>query len=210
MVSKVLYRPFEESDFDEIARIMQAQWHASEAAAGAYNFLEACDDLAYCLSLSTFSQVALVDDAPRGIVLARAGEADGAWVSRWQAASEDFMEQMHAIDPAALARYRSFIDATVRINDRLVEQSAVDTASEVTLLVVDKTARGLGIGSVLFDAARDHVAAEGLPYAYLATDTDCDWKFYEAHGMKRVARYRTTRDERKLLPREMYLYRMVA
>lgn len=210
MVSKVLYRPFEESDFDEIAQIMQAQWHTSEAAAAAYNFLEACDDLAYCLSISTFSQVALVDDTPRGIVLARSGEADGAWVSRWQTAADDFMEQMRAIDPQALARYRSFIDATVRINDRLVEQSAVDTESEITLLVVAKTARGLGIGSVLLDAARDHAAVEGHPYTYLATDTTCDWEFYETHGMKRVARYRTTRDERKLLPREMYLYRTVA
>ena len=82
MVSRVLYRPFEETDFDTIAMILQAQWHTGDNQE-VYNFLEACDDLAYCLSGSTFSQVALVDDVPRGIVLARAGERDPAWVRRW-------------------------------------------------------------------------------------------------------------------------------
>lgn len=208
MVSKVLYRPFEETDFDSIASILRDKWHSSKDASDVYNFLEACDDLAYCLSCSTFSQVALIDDAPRGIVLARAGKVDDAWERRWKRASDDFMEQMRSVDARALERYRTFIDASTRANSRLIEQSGVDTASEITLLAVDETARGLGIGSLLLDAARSHVAAQGLPEAFLCTDTDCDWRFYEARGMKRIARISTPREERKLLPREMFLYRM--
>lgn len=207
MVSKVLYRPFEETDFDTIAMILQAQWHTGDNQE-VYNFLEACDDLAYCLINSTFSQVALVDDVPRGIVLARTGERDPAWIRRWARASDDFMTQMRSVDKKALDRYLEFIAATVKITDRLIKEGGVDPASEITLLAVDETARGLGIGSVLLDAARSELSSRGCSQAYLCTDTTCDWKFYEARGMKRVARYSASWEERRLLPREMYLYRM--
>lgn len=205
MVSKVSYRPFDETDFDELAAIMQLHWHA-RSANDAYNYLEACDDLAYCLSTSTFSQVARIDDTPCGIVLARAGAVDGSWERRWLDASSDFMEQMRAIDPEAQRRYRDFIEASVRVNEDMIGLAGINTDSEITLLAVASTAQHLGIGSVLLDAASSYVASCGFTETYLCTDTDCTWKFYEQRGLKRIATHRATREERHLLPREMYLY----
>ena len=57
MVSRVLYRPFDTEDFDAIALILQQLWH-NNSDNDEYNRLEAACDLAYCLSSSTFSQVA--------------------------------------------------------------------------------------------------------------------------------------------------------
>lgn len=72
MVSRVLYRPFDTEDFDAIALILQQLWH-NNSDNDEYNRLEAACDLAYCLSSSTFSQVAVIDGQARGISLARAG-----------------------------------------------------------------------------------------------------------------------------------------
>lgn len=207
MVSKVLYRPFEETDFDSIATILQDCWHTNENSE-VYNFLEACDDLAHCLSVSTFSQVALVDDAPRGIVLARTGQPDPTWTQRWNEASRDFFTQMRTIDKDALARYEQFISLTGNIDKDLLRTSGIDGSSEITLLAVDHNTQGLGIGSVLLDAAADHIASQGYTQTFLYTDTDCDWKFYERRGLRRAVAHRATRDERKFVPREMYLYRL--
>ena len=60
MVSRVLYRPFDTEDFDAIALILQQLWH-NNSDNDKYNRLEAACDLAYCLSSSTFSQVAVID-----------------------------------------------------------------------------------------------------------------------------------------------------
>ena len=205
MVSRVLYRPFEEDDFDVLAEILQLQWH-TKTENGVFNYLEACDDLAYCLSTSTFSQVALVDGAPRGIALARSGDPEPAWSQRWLSASKDFLGQMEHIDQQGTERYRAFIDEAERLNTQMIQEGAVDTSSEIVLLAVAESARGLGIGSILFDAAVDYVAACGHATTYLVTDSTCDWQFYERRGLKRVAHHRATREERRLVPRDMYLY----
>lgn len=205
MVSRVLYRPFEEDDFDVLAEILQLQWH-TKTENDVFNYLEACDDLAYCLSTSTFSQVALVDGAPRGIALARSGDPESAWSQRWLSASKDFLGQMERLDAQGLARYRAFIDEADRINTQMIREGGVDASSEVVLLAVAESARGLGIGSVLFDAAVDYVAACGHASTYLVTDSTCDWKFYEKRGLRRAAHHRATREERRLVPRDMYVY----
>ncbi len=205
MVSSVLYRPFEESDFDTLAGIMQRQWH-TRGDGDLYNFLEACDDLAYCLSVSTFSQVALVDGEPRGLVLARSGSPDPAWRERWEQASADFLAQMHEVDTESEQAYRSFIELADSVNRQLVETAQLDCDSEITLLVVDDAARHQGIGSVLIDASISYLSAQGQTRSYLCTDTDCAWEFYERRGMKRLAKHHASWEERKLLPREMYVY----
>ena len=80
MVSRVLYRPFDTEDFDAIALILQQLWH-NNSDNDEYNRLEAACDLAYCLSSSTFSQVAVIDGEARGIALARAGQSSGVTIN---------------------------------------------------------------------------------------------------------------------------------
>ncbi len=82
--------------------------------------------------------------------------------------------------------------------------------NEVTLLAVDRDVHGLGVGTVLFDAAilrRLFLAwsDEGALY----TDSNCSWKFYELHGFKRTATHRANRRRaRHDMPRESFLYEL--
>lgn len=171
-----------------------------------YAFLEACCDLAHCLSISTFSQVALIDGEPRGIVLARSNSLRVPISGRWQRAHEDFSQQMKASEPQAAEKYRRYMDSMDQVNARLLKKSGLPDANEITLLAVSSTARGLGIGGILLDAVSSYLASRGAQQAFLYTDTTCSWPFYERHGLKRAAEYHSTRDERKFLPKEFYLY----
>lgn len=205
MVSRVIYRPFEEGDFDALAAILQATWH-SESPNEAYNRLEATYDLAHALSISSFSQVVLVDGEPRGIVLARAGSDRLPYAAAWDHAKQEVLQQMLEIDERATSAYLAFLKSEARVNGKLLRESGISGADQITLLAVSDTTRGMGIGSVLLDAAASYVSSRGAQGAFLYTDTDCSWKFYERRGLKRAAAYRASREERKLLPREMYLY----
>lgn len=112
MVSRVLYRPFDTEDFDAIALILQQLWH-NNSDNDEYNRLEAACDLAYCLSSSTFSQVAVIDGQARGIALfARAGQSSGATVKEhWMDTERALLSQMRELEPDACAEYLSFVRA---------------------------------------------------------------------------------------------------
>lgn len=161
MVSRVLYRPFDTEDFDAIALILQQLWH-NNSDNDEYNRLEAACDLAYCLSSSTFSQVAVIDGQARGIALARAGQSSGATVKEhWLDTERALLSQMRELEPDACAEYLSFVRATIRTNNRLLESSPLPHDNEVTLLAVDRDVHGLGVGSVLLDAAVSYLSSRG-------------------------------------------------
>lgn len=205
MVSRVIYRPFEEDDFDALVTILRDTWH-TYMPNQEYNALEAACDLVHSLEISSFSQVVLVDDVPCGIVLARAEGDRLGHAGECRAAMDSILERMRELEPAATDEYLSFLEAEQQVNNRLLEQSGLARASQITLLAVSGTARGLGIGSILLEAATSYVSSRGAKGLYLYTDTDCSWKFYERRGLKRAAMYRAKREERRVLPREMYLY----
>lgn len=206
MVSRVTYRPFIEDDFEEIARILQEAWH-TDVPSEEYGFLEACNDLAYSLSISSFSQVALVDGVPRGIVLARPEAKRVQQNKRWFTISEGYFRRMRALEPEAAASYWRSIELTSAKNDKLLKASPYSAgANEITLLAVSKLACGMGLGGVLIDAATAFLSEAGASKVFLYTDTDCTWQFYEHRGFKRAGSYRSTRDERRLLPKELYVY----
>lgn len=207
MVSRVLYRPFETEDFDAVAHILQKLWH-HRSDDDVYNRLEARCDLSACLSTSTFSQVAVIDGTVQGVVLARAAhDRPSKNHERWMDTERALLAQMREAEPHACAAYLSFVRATIRTNNRLLEASVDTLQDEVTLLAVDPEVQGLGVGSVLLDAAVSNLAGNGAARAHLYTDTSCSWEFYEGRGFKRAATHRANREERRRdLPREMYLY----
>ena len=103
----------------------------------------------------------------------------------------------------------SFVRATIRTNNRLLESSPLPHDNEVTLLAVDRDVHGLGVGTVLLDAAVSHLSSLGATRAHLYTDSNCSWKFYELHGFKRTATHRANREERRHdMPRESFLYEL--
>lgn len=209
-MAKVLYRPFEDSDFEPLTEIVREFWHNdSDLPSREYALQEASFDLAHLLAKSTFSQVALIDGKPCGFILARAEDPNPAPLAQWSETAAVLDRTMKETEPAANKRFHAWYDRMAQINARLCAQCDVPEQNEVTLLAVGSQAQGLGIGTVLFDAVSSYFASLGELKVYLYTDASCSWQFYERHGMKRLISYRPNREERSLsLPREMYVYGM--
>lgn len=205
MVSHITYRPFDEDDFEELAAIIQAEWHTDMPLSEA-NALAARNDLAHMLSIASFSQVALVDGTARGIVLARPDAARATESSRWLKISESYLRRLRELDPISAMAHQSTFELTKAKNGRMLKASGFADGAEISLLAVSGEARGLGLGGVLIDAACAYLVDRGARKAFLYTDTDCSWQFYEHRGFKRLGSYRSVREERRLLPKELYLY----
>ncbi len=209
-MSKVLYRPFEDSDIESVAEMVREFWHSdSYIPSVEYARDEAKLELSHLLARSTFSQVAVVNEEPMGIVLARSERESNAALAHWGEIADELSHTLPEAEPEAYAHFRSWYDRELEVDAELLEQSDMPDKNEITLLVVSPRAHGFGMGTVLFDAASSYFAALGEQKVYLYTDTDCTWSFYERRGMKRMATYRARREERNLsLPRELYIYGM--
>lgn len=205
MVSRITYRPFIEDDFDELSTIVREAWYR-DFPAPELGELAAKNDLARMLAISSFSQVALVDGTPRGIVLACSSSTRTCANRRWSMIASNYLRRMREINQKAADAYWTSIKLTDSKYETLVQKSNLAHATEISLLAVSPQSQGMGLGSVLIDAAATHVADEGGSRAFLYTDTDCDWKFYENRGFKRMGTYRSTREERRILPKEIYTY----
>ena len=205
MVSRASFGPFEDDDFNGIAKIIQETWYPKAETPG-LGLLEACYDLSRCLSISTFSQVARMDDAPCGIVLARGSKPHPRFTARWTEANQSFLYQLELSDPEAAEIFLSNMAAIDRTNETMHAAAALPQVNEITLLIVDPSVQNLGIGSVLLNAASSYLTAHDATEAYLFTDTECNWRFYEERGFKRIGTHRSSFSERRTLPRELYLY----
>ena len=205
MVSRVTYRPFEDDDFNEIAKILQKTWYPKAMTPG-YGFLQACYDLARSLSISTYSQVALIDDKPCGIVLARGSKPHRRFTAHWTMVAEDLAHQLCLSEPQAAQQFLQMNETVNQTNKRMHEQAELPPVNEITLLIVDSDAQNLGIGSLLLDAATSYLIQHDATLAYLYTDAGCNWRFYENRGFKRIDSHRTSWRDRRTMPRELYLY----
>ena len=53
-----------------------------------------------------------------------------------------------------------------------------------------------------------YLAAQGASKAFLFTDTDCTWEYYEHRGMRRAAEQSFAENAASILPERMFVYEM--
>ncbi len=67
---------------------------------------------------------------------------------------------------------------------QLLDEEDIETDGEITLFVVDKNQRRLGIGKNLLLQALDYYQKNRAETIYLTTDTECDYTYYLNYGFK--------------------------
>lgn len=181
----LMFRPFEEGDFERLANLVGKTWLAefparAQMAAGRV-------ELAHYLDQTTWSLVAEREGALLGAVLlserGRGTIADD-WARREARLTEDAKE-----DPELLEAIRvemSGVEEEAALEAEYAASGAPGAAAAVKLLIVSPDAKGLGIGGRLFSAAIEHLHQTGAKGYHLLTDDACDVSFYEHKGLSQA------------------------
>lgn len=151
--------------------------------------------------------MAVVDNSPIGVIMARAGIPDKQTQDHWASIKHHACEELNKLGGCASDLTR-FFDAMEKADRDLLAHSDCDPDFELVLFAVSSEARGLGVGSTLMDHAQRYLAAQGASRAFLFTDTDCTWEYYEHRGMRRAAEQSFADDGASILPERMFVYEM--
>ncbi len=178
-----ILREFREKDCEPIASIMCDVWSMESYGADVAmpgSRMYCCQ----CVLASSFIRVAEVDGSVVGCVGARYGNerVDAPWAERILGREKDSVADSED-GMRMIAEFESYdsIDRDLGI------RTGIDTAAELTILILSKDCRGLGLGRTMFDAACDYLRSKGADSMMLYTDTDCNTGFYDALGAERVA-----------------------
>lgn len=201
----VEYRPIQNEDVEALGTILGDTWHAY--ADGRKRVVCGVIDLANFALRNTFAEVAVVDNSPIGVIMARAGIPDKQTQDHWASIKHHACEELNKLGGCASDLTR-FFDAMEKADRDLLVHSDCDPDFELVPFAVSSEARGLGVGSTLMDHAQRYLAAQGASRAFLFTDTDCTWEYYEHRGMRRAAEQSFADDGASILPERMFVYEM--
>lgn len=184
-MSEIVYRPLELADAADLAPILADVWHKD--AQGEAHYLHGLIDLAIYAQQPTWTQVAQMDGRAVGVVMARAGKPSPEAVEPWRKVEQDAWGRLRELPDGRVAELESYFADAATIDAELLAESGCDPAYELVLFAVSSETRGHGVGSTLLGAAQEYLREQGATHAFLYTDTDCTWQYYEHRGMKRKA-----------------------
>ena len=201
----VEYRPLRDEDIETLGAILGDTWH--DYTDGRKRVISGIVDFANFARRNTFAEVAIVDGSPIGVIMARAGAPDEQTQAHWEDIEQRACKELDELGGSS-AELMRFLEAMKQADHRLLEQSGCDPDFELVLFAVSGRARGLGVGSALMGHAQRYLAAQGASKAFIFTDTDCTWEYYEHRGMRRAAEQSFADDEARILPERMFVYEM--
>lgn len=178
------YRPFKESDFDPLARLVSKLWFRD--ASGDEAELLGATELCSHLLLHTWSCVAVANGEPRGVALvSRTGQQNqhDLWLSR----RNSYGRKLRSLVGDASARNQlELIAKEAHVEGQLRSTGEPWADATIELLIVDPNLQGHGVGKRLLGDAKSHLVRAGARGFFLMTDDGCDYSFYDHLGFQRV------------------------
>ena len=182
MNNKILYRAYQPKDHAALAAIIRETWQYDKICSPKHAKLLAGVYLNRCLTNQTYTQVAVADGVPVGIIMGKNIEKHKCPLRLWL----NLMCSVILLFSSKEGRKISKIFFCVNsINDNFLQNSPFEYQGEVAFFVINSRYRGLGIGQKLFDHVKDYMRQENLQRFFLFTDTTCNYPFYEHQGMSR-------------------------
>lgn len=182
MEKQLTFRCYKKEDFKVIKNIIREAWKYDSFASPKIADKMAAVFLNSCLANQTFTQVAVLDNTPVGIIM-------GKNIKKFKNSFTLLLKRTISIFDLLCrkeGRNVSKIFGNVNgIDKELLESSPIQYDGEVAFFAVDKQCRGYGIGKQLFSKLNDYMESECVKNYYLFTDTSCNYGFYEHQGMVR-------------------------
>lgn len=185
MQENVTYRPIRGTDHSRLAEIIAQTWGFDQGASSIRNAVRlGLFYLKGALAESEFSNVAVVNGRPVGVILAR-----GRRIPLRQR-SHVIGAILCALRLSVRGRDRRCLAMLRRENDSfhtLLRGIGKEYDGELTLFIVDEGCRGQGVGRELFTSFVSYEQQLSSRLVYILTDTASNYGFYEHQGASRVA-----------------------
>jgi ribosomal protein S18 acetylase RimI-like enzyme len=191
------FRPFQEQDREGLEEIVNQTWNYDRFGYAPEVSREfSHTDLMSCMSIATFSEVALLNGRPVGFIF---GRNDGEWDDNARRASKRLVRGIRRKSfwtgtGRLLNGYRSLYE---RSNEKLLNGTGKDYQGELVFFAVSPEARGMGVGGRLFGDFLSYMKQCKIDTFYVFTDTTCDYSFYDRNGFKRMGEVREKAEFRR-------------
>lgn len=190
------FRAMQDSDLDTMAQIVERVWDMDALCGGkkAGRFMSR-EYLWKTLGHSTGAQVAIWDGEVAGFLAYR--ETTSPYLLLPNMASEEKQQGMEIL---SMRRRMEEYDG---LCTALLEKSGYTFDGEITLFAVAPKWQGRGIGSALFERARAYFNSRSF---FLYTDTGCNYRFYDTHGLRCLAQQAHENPYKKDRPFWVFFY----
>ncbi|MGI6069104.1 MAG: GNAT family N-acetyltransferase [Blautia sp.] len=201
---EVTYREIHSRDYQALGEIIVDTWRFGDISSDPRTVAHfGCSYLLTSLLHQTYHQAAFVDGKPAGIIIS----------------ADQKKKRMHMkyLLQMLLHGFPMLLDKDLKERNRhwegyhekteeLLSQAGVPFDAELTLFIVDRRYRGLGIGRHLYEGLMEFYRKQQVKTFYLQTDTGCDYEFYEHQGLKLLAQCKTGYSYAGVTDITMFLY----
>lgn len=177
---KVIYRMFQESDRPALNEIVRKTWNYDRFCTPETASTLASFYLKSCLANQTYTQVALLNGKPIGIIMVRDNR-------NYKRSLLQYIESFFSVCSLLIHKERRYVSRIFshveKINKELLNQSTFNYDGELVFFAIDESSRGKGIGKTLFQNALTYMHSRNISHFFLFTDTSCNYGFYDHQGM---------------------------
>ena len=178
----IKYGPFEEWQRDGLVKIINDTWNVDRFGYPPEVGLKySASDLEACLSIATFTEVAILDGQPVGYIFGRCEDAfDDDALRKAKRTDRQIKRKLR------FSRYGramlGFKKLYMQSDDKLLEDTGKEYGGELVFFAISPEARGKGVGKRLFSDLLAYMKQNGVREFYVFTDTTCDHSFYDHNG----------------------------
>ena len=183
-MNNLTFREYKKCDAPYFEEIIRKTWQYDQFCGKEVSRKISRVYLLECLSHQTFTQVALLNNKPIGVIMC---------ANKHTHKTPLWIKVMHIKATISLLLSKEgravgeVFRAIAGVDDELLAMQSKTYDGELVFFAVSEESRGTGVGKALFEKAVDYMQTQRIDDFYLYTDSSCNYGFYQHQGMKRVA-----------------------
>jgi len=180
MKEEIIFREFKKEDSKIIEEIIIEAWHYNNLCSSKTARKMAKVFLSSCLTNQTYTQVALLNNQPIGIIMAKNSKIHRCPFKYRIKQIRDIISLYLSTEGRQTSKIFSSVNS---IDEELLNECTKKYEGEVAFFAISSKARGKGIGKRMFSNMLEYMKSQNIKDFYLYTDTSCNYGFYEHQGM---------------------------
>lgn len=180
MKEEIIFREFKKEDSKIIEEIIIEAWHYNDLCSSKIARKMAKVFLSSCLTNQTYTQVALLNNQPIGIIMAKNSKIHRCPFKYRIKQIRDIISLYLSTEGRQTSKIFSSVNS---IDEEFLNECTKKYEGEVAFFAISSKARGKGIGKRMFSNMLEYMKSQNIKDFYLYTDTSCNYGFYEHQGM---------------------------